>query len=74
MARETEDRESDIDLLVSLGEPFDYFVEMEALIDLLYDLQLDSNRYLSARPVRARDFDAGRIQLYRNAREEGITV
>ncbi|HPO13954.1 MAG TPA: nucleotidyltransferase domain-containing protein [Candidatus Hydrogenedentes bacterium] len=74
MARGTMDPESDIDLLVSLGEPFDYFKELEVLIDLLYDLQLNSNRYLSVRPARAEDFERGRIQLYRNAREEGIAV
>lgn len=74
MARGSADPESDVDLLVLLGEPFDYFAELEVLIDLLYDLQLDSDRYLSVRPVRASDFEAGRIQLYRNARKEGIAV
>jgi len=49
MARGTADPESDVDLLVLLEEPFDHFAELEVLIDLLYDLQLDSNRYLSVR-------------------------
>ena len=66
--------ESDIDLLVLLREPFDYFAELETFIDLLYDLQLESGRYLSVRPAGAEDFAAGRIQLYRNAGKEGITV
>ena len=74
IARGTAEPESDIDLLVVLGEPFDYFVDLEVVVDLLYDLQLSSNRYLSARPARARDFQAGRIQLYRNAKQEGIAV
>ena len=74
MARGTAGPESDIDLLVSLGEPFDYFAELESLIDLLYDLQFDSNRYLSVRPVRSEDLDVGRIQLYRNVQQEGIAV
>ena len=74
MARGTAGPESDIDLLVSLGNPFDYFAELETLIDLLYDLQLNSNRYLSVRPVRSRDLEAGRIQLYRNVQQEGIAV
>lgn len=72
VARGTADAESDIDLLVLLGDPFDYFVELEVLVDLLYDMQLESNRYLSVRPARVNDFESGRIQLYRNARQEGI--
>jgi len=74
MARGTADPESDIDLLVLLGEPFDYFVDLEVLVDLLHDLQLASDRYLSVRPARAQDFESGRLQLYRNARQEGIAV
>jgi len=74
MARGTAGPESDIDLLVALGDPFDYFAELEVLIDLLYDLQLGGNHYLSVRPARAQDFETGRIQLYRNARQEGIAV
>ena len=74
MARGTAEPESDIDLLVLLREPFDYFAELETFIDLLYDLQLESGRYLSVRPAGAEDFAAGRIQLYRNAGKEGITV
>ena len=74
MARGTEEPESDVDLLVLLDEPFNHFAELEPLIDLLYDLQLDSSRYLSVRPASARDFQAGRIHLYREVRREGITV
>jgi uncharacterized protein len=74
MARGTADPESDVDLLVALGDPFDYFVELEVLVDLLYDLQSDSNRYLSVRPASARDVASGRIQLYRNVQQEGIAV
>ncbi|MCX5770780.1 MAG: nucleotidyltransferase domain-containing protein [Candidatus Hydrogenedentes bacterium] len=74
MARADADPESDIDLLVLLGEPFEYFVELEAVVDLLYDVQLGADRYLSVRPASARDFETGRIQLYRNARKEGVPV
>ncbi len=74
MARGTAGPESDIDLLVLLDEPFDYFTELEALIALLYDAQLGSNRYLSVRPARVQDFEARRIQLYRTAKQEGIAV
>ena len=74
MARGTANPESDVDLLVLLEEPFDHFAELEVLIDLLYDLQFDSDRYLSVRPAPSQDFEAGRIQLYRNVQKEGIAV
>ena len=74
MARGAAEPESDIDLLVLLGEPFDYFEELEALIDLFYDLQFSSEHFLSLRPARFEDFESGRIQLYRDARQEGIAV
>jgi len=51
MARGTAEPESDLDLLLALSEPFDYFAELETLVNLLYDLQFDSDRYLSVRPA-----------------------
>ncbi len=74
MARGTADAESDIDLLVLLDDPFDSFAELEVLVGLLDDLQLASDRYLSVKPARAEDFETGRIQLYRNARKEGVAI
>ena len=65
---------SDIDLLVVLHEPFDYFRELRALVDLLYPLQLESDRLISASPAAVDEFERGSIQLYRNARREGISV
>lgn len=74
VARGTPEPESDLDLLVVLGEPFDFFVELETLVNLLDDLQFESARHLSARPASAREFEAGHIQLYRNVKLEGVEV
>ena len=65
---------SDIDLLVLLNKPFDYFIELRQIIDLLYPIQLESTHLISARPVLVDEFEAGAIQLYRNAKREGIAV
>jgi predicted nucleotidyltransferase len=42
VARNQADSMSDIDLLVLLGKPFDYFSELRQVIDVLYPIQLDS--------------------------------
>ncbi len=39
---------SDIDLLVLLGKPFDYFFELRQIIDLLYPIQLVPNLFCLA--------------------------
>ena len=65
---------SDIDLLVLLGQPIDYFQELRTIIDLLYPVQLESEQLISAKPVSVDDFEHGIIQLYRNAKREGVLV
>ena len=65
---------SDIDLLVLLSPPFDYFRELRAIADILYPAQLESDRLISAKPAASDDYEEGTIQLYRNARKEGIAV
>lgn len=65
---------SDLDLLVLLDMPFDYFEEVRRIINLLYPLQLDSDRLISAKPVPFDDYEGGRLQLYRNAKREGVRV
>ncbi len=65
---------SDIDLLVLLNEPFDYFRELRQIIDLLYPIQLESEQLISARPAALDEFERGAIQLYRNAKREGVQV
>ena len=73
-ARESAEKESDIDLLVLLDRPFDYFQEIRRLAELLYPLQLETDRLLSVKPAALQDFQAGALQLYRNARRDGIHV
>ncbi|HLW33045.1 MAG TPA: nucleotidyltransferase domain-containing protein [Aequorivita sp.] len=65
---------SDIDLLVLLSKPFDYFAELRQIIDVLYPIQLESDQLISAKPVPFDEFEHGSIQLYRNAKREGIPV
>ena len=43
-------------------------------IDLLYSLPLESNDLISARPAGTEEFEDGSLQLYRNAKREGILV
>jgi len=74
MARGRADIISDIDLLVLLGKPFDYFQELRRIIDLLYPIQLDTDQLISAKPAAVDEFEDGSIALYRNARREGILL
>ena len=51
MARNQADASSDIDLLVLLSKPFNYFQELRTIVDLLYPLQMESERLISAKPA-----------------------
>ncbi len=74
MARNQANTGSDIDLLVLLSKPFDYFRELRQIIDLLYPIQLDSEQLISAKLAAIDDFEQRAIQLYRNAKREGIAL
>jgi predicted nucleotidyltransferase len=74
IARDQGSVASDIDLLILLSKPFNYFQELRRIIDLLYPVQLDSDRLISAKPAAADEFEAGSIQLYRNAKREGVLL
>jgi len=74
MAREQATSISDIDLLVLLEPPLDYFAEIRRMVDMLYPIQLESEQLISAKPVSVSDFEAGIVSLYRNARREGVMV
>lgn len=74
MARNQASSASDIDLLVLLNQPFDYFHELYRIVDLLYPIQLDTDQLISAKPAPRDDFEHGIIQLYRNAKKEGVLV
>ena len=74
MARGDANVASDIDLLILLSAPFDYFSELRQIVDLLYPIQLESEQLISAKPALANDYEMGSISLYRNARREGMAV
>lgn len=65
---------SDVDLPVLLSRPFDHFHELRRIVDLLYPIQLESNRLISARPAPSDEFEQGTIQLYRDAKRERVLV
>jgi predicted nucleotidyltransferase len=65
---------SDIDLLVLLGQPFDYFGELRRIVELLYPIQMESDQLISAKPAPLDEFEQGSIQFYRNAKREGVSV
>ena len=73
-ARDQASAGSDIDLLVLLSKPFDYFQELHQIIDLLYPIQLESEQLISAKPAAIDDFEQRAIQLYRNAKREGLVL
>jgi len=74
MARGEAGPASDIDLLILLSPPFDYFSELRQIVDLLYPIQLESEQLISAKPALTSDYEVGSISLYRNARREGVAV
>lgn len=74
VARRRAQAGSDIDLLVLLRGPVDTFEELRRIVDLLYPVQLDCKRLISAKPVPLEDFERGHLQLYRNAKREGILM
>jgi predicted nucleotidyltransferase len=71
-ARQELTPDSDIDLLVLLDHPLDYFQELRTIIDILYPLQLESSHWVSTKLAAMDEFEGGMTQLYRNAKEEGI--
>ena len=74
VARDQASPASDIDLLVLLSRPFDYFDELREIIELLYPIQLESDRLISAKPALLDEFERGIIQLYRSAKREGVAA
>jgi predicted nucleotidyltransferase len=73
-ARKEATSSSDVDLLVLLTPPLDYFVELRQLVDMLYPIQLESEKLISAKPASVNDFELGSISLYRNAKREGVII
>lgn len=73
-ARDQAKLSSDIDLLVLLNKPFNYFEELRRVTDMLYPIQLESAQLISAKPAAVDEFKDGSLQLYRNARSEGLAL
>ncbi len=73
-ARGDDQAESDIDVLVLLEGPVDVADEIYRIWDVLYPVQLDSDRVLSIMPADERLFRAGAYSLYRNVQAEGVPV
>lgn len=65
---------SDLDILVLLDGPVLLGTELRRIIDVLYDVQLESDRPIHALPVDADTFEAGEFGLYRNAKHEGTLL
>jgi predicted nucleotidyltransferase len=74
MARGQADNFSDIDLLVLLKKPFNYFQELRKIVELLYPVQIESERLISAKPAAKEEFESGKIRLYRFAKSEGLAA
>jgi len=73
-ARGEAGRDSDLDVLVLLEGPIDFGRDLRTNIDALYDLVLDLERPISARPVEITVYEAAEYPLYRNARAEGVVA
>ena len=73
-ARGTEASESDIDLMVLLEGPVDGAQEIRRIWEVLYPLQLESDRLLSVVPVDVALYHRGEYALYRQAKTEGVTL
>jgi predicted nucleotidyltransferase len=71
-ARGTADPDSDIDLLVLLEGPLDYWPESHACVRALYPLVLELGRPIHARPVAVADYEAGEWPLYESVKKEGL--
>jgi uncharacterized protein len=71
-ARGTAEPDSDIDLLVLLEGPVNYWEDVHTCIHVLYPLVLEIERPIDATPADVRDYEAARWPLYREVRREGI--
>ena len=65
-------QDSDIDLLVLLAGPVEHWRDSRICVEALYDLVLEIERPIHAKPVDVRDFEAGKVPLYQRALREGV--
>jgi len=71
-ARDENEEDSDIDLMVLLDGPVSFGKDLRTIIDALYPLQLEVLRPLHAIPVDVNVYEAQEFGLYRNVKREGI--
>jgi len=64
--------DSDIDFLVLLEGPVDHSSDSRRCIRALYDLVLELERPIHAKPVDVKRYETQALPLYRRARQEGI--
>jgi len=70
--RGTAEPDSDIDLLVLLKGPVDYWLESHKCVRALYPLVLELGRPVDAKPVDIRQYEAQEWPLYESAKKEGV--
>jgi predicted nucleotidyltransferase len=73
-ARGDFDEDSDIDLLVLLEGPVDFGAELRAIVDALYEVQLDLPVAIEALPASRESFREEIWPLYRTASAEGVRL
>jgi predicted nucleotidyltransferase len=73
-ARGTAEPDSDIDFLVLLEGPVDYWPEVRHIIHVLYPLVLEVGRPIHAKPADVSEYEAQLWPLYQSVKEEGTPV
>lgn len=73
-ARGEAEDEADIDTLVVLNRPEDFWVEFERISPVASRISLDYDVVISAIPAGIRDFREARDPFFLNVRREGVRV
>ena len=66
--------DSDIDILIVLHEPVDFWEELQRTSETVADLSLQNNVVISRAFVSATQFQQENGGFFRNVRREGITI
>lgn len=66
--------ESDVDLLVLLHGEVDRWAEIGRLVELAYDLEVETGAVLSLHPRSVRDFRTAASPFLRSVRREGLVA
>jgi len=73
-ARGDAEPDSDIDLLVLLEGPVQWWEDCGTCIHALYPLVLELGRPIDAQPVDVTEYQKEKLPLYQEAKREGIPV